>query len=187
MRLFTEAIRKINALFSERRTKYVDGNPNDIVAEVFRELVKNTDDGRALNATHAFDMVFDVESRIPGNPSRVVDLDEKTCSCMMFQDLGYPCVHACIAALTAGVDIETLCIFERRIGALRMVYANGIVPVDIDSIEPEDLDPPTVQRQRGRPMIRRIRRQIEEQKRANFCSLCHERGHNKRTCPLNVA
>ena len=183
-RLFITVIQKINAMFAERREKYAAGNETDIADRIFAKMVKRTEDGRKLEARHASGPVFDVQSCEGSDASRVVNLETRECSCMKFQDYGYPCKHACSAALQAGVDIPSLCIDERRVGALRRVYAFGIIPVDLLTIPSIPLEPPIVQRQAGRPKANRIRRWDEGRpKRINLCSLCGETGHNKKTCP----
>ena len=139
--LFVRAIQSINANFAEKREKYADGNAADIVDDVLAKIVSNTDDGRKLRPRSVFGPVFEVDSRVAGNATRIVDLERRQCSCMMFQDLGCPCVHACSAALLAGVDFPPPCVNERRIGALRMVYEFGVIPVDIETIHPVHLEP----------------------------------------------
>ena len=182
MRLFVKAIQKINVRFAERREKYANGNETDIVDDVFATIVTNTEAGRRLDVISASDDVFDVQSRPGSNASRTVNLLSRECSCNLFQDLGYPCPHACSATLHVGVDIPSLCIDERMIGSLLMVYDTGIVPVDIDNVPSHVLEPPLVQRQAGRPMVNRIGPQHEDRPtRINHCSVCNERGHNKKT------
>ena len=184
MKLFVKAVRKINATFEEKRALYANRNPADIVDKVWAVVVKNVEDGRRLAARSVGGNIFDVDSQAGSSLSRTVDLGARTCSCLLFQDLGYPCIHACSAALKAGVDIATLCIDERRVGSLQAVYQFGIVPVDLETIQPMALLPPLVQRQTGRPKVKRIRSRIEDsQKRVYFCSFCHKRGHNVKTCP----
>ena len=98
--------------------------------------------------------------------------------------LGIPVLHACSAALKRGIDIDSLCIIERRADLLREVYEAGNVPVDIETIQPIPLEPPVVHRQAGRPKGNRYRRQNEEgPKRVYFCSICGLSGHNSQTCP----
>ena len=110
------------------------------------KLVKRVEDGRKLEARRVSGSVFDVQSWVGSDTSRTVDLERRLCSCMKFQDYGYPCNHACAAAFLAGVDITSLCIDERRVGTLRRVYEMRIIPVDIETILPIPLEPPLVQR-----------------------------------------
>ena len=184
MKLFVKVIQKINATFEERRAFYGTGNPTGIVDNVWAVVAKNIEGGRRLAARNIFGDVFNIDSQAGRQISRIVDLGKRTCSCMLFQDLGYPCIHVCSAALQGGVDIRALCIDERRVGALRRVYEVGIIPVDIETIQPIPLEPPVVHRQAGRPKVKRTRRKNEDHpKRISFCSLCRQSGHNAKTCP----
>ena len=188
LRFFLDTLRKINELFHERRQKYEGMNNDDIEPSTFASIIRNTEDGRRLECINVFRMKFQVESWVAGSALRDVDLECRECSCKQFEDLGYPCVHACSAALFSGVRIPSLCIPERRVGSLQMVYAEGIVLVDMESVRPQILASPLVQRLPGRPRIKRIRRAEEDRpRRVVFCSFCGRRGHNFRTCQENYA
>ena len=128
-----------------------------------------------------------MSSRVPdAKASRTDNLQTRVCSCKLFRDLGDQCPHACSDTLHAGVDIPSLCIVERMIGSLLMVYDTGIVPVDIDNVPFHVLEPPLVQRQAGRPKVNRIGPQHEVRPtRINHCSAYIERGHNE-TYPKNL-
>ena len=185
---FVETLRKVNGMFARRREKYRAMPPDDIVENVLAELAQNGEVGRRLEARNVHGLVFDVQSRVAGRAARVVDLSRRECSCKMFQDLGYPCVHACSAAIMAGVDVPSLCIEARRVRALQAVYARGVVPADIEDVPSEPVLPPIPRRLPGRPHVSRFRPAHEtRQKRENFCSKCHRSGHNRTTCPENVA
>ena len=184
MKLFVKAVQKINTTFEQRRVFYANRNPVDVVDEVRTVMAKNIEDGRRLSSRSVDGNVFDVDSRAGGSLSRTVDLAARKCSCLLFQDFGYPCIHACSAALKGGVDIQSLCIDERRVGSLQAVYQFGIIPIDLETVQSMALLPPLVQRQTGRPKVKRIRSQNEyRQKKIHFCSFCHKRGHNVKTCP----
>ena len=187
-KLFIHAIRKINATFAERRDKYANKDPGDIVDNIFAVLMKNTEEGRKLEARRVSEHDFDVDSRVGTDASRTVRLAGRTCTCMLFQDLGFPCVHACSAALKANIDPRTLCIGERQVGALQAVYQFGVIPVDIETVPSMALLPPLVQRAAGRPRVIRIERRDDGgQTRVNCCTLCGQPGHKKHTCPQNYA
>ena len=188
LKLFVKAIRKINATFAERREKYANADPTDLADTIFPTLAKNLEDGRRLEARTVDGISFDVDDQPGSLAQRVVNLTERTCTCMMFQDLGIPCPHACSAAFKANVDYRTLYIDERRVGSLQAVYRAGIIPVDLERVEPVALLPPLVQRQAGRPKVKRIRRPNEDRpRRIYLCSLCGEAGHTRKTCPHNFA
>ena len=107
-KLFMKAIQKINARFAERREMNTAQDETAIVDWVLTEIVKNNENGRRLEARRVSGPVFDVQSRVGSEASRVVNLETRECSCMKFQDLGFPCKHACAAAILAGVDIPSL-------------------------------------------------------------------------------
>ena len=188
LKLFMKTIQKINATFAERREKYATANPADLADTIFAIVAKNLEDGRRLEARTVDGITFDVDDQPGSQASRIVNLTARTCTCMKFQDHGFPCAHACSAALKANVDYRTLCIDERRVGSLQAVYRVGIIPVDIETIEPVALLPPLVVRQAGRPMVNRIRRKNEDLPgRIYTCGLCAGDGHTKKTCPHNYA
>ena len=94
-----------------------------------------------------------------------------------------PCV--CGSAVCPCRHRDT-CLDERRVGSLRAVYEIGIIPVDMETVVPEDVEPPVVHRQAGRPKTKRIRKRHEgKRKGIVFCTICGQSGHNKRSCPQN--
>ena len=68
--------------------------------------------------------------------------------------------------------------------SLETVYAGVIHPVLIDATRFDGLLPPITRAQAGRPKKVRLRNrsELESEDSPIICSLCHERGHNKRTC-----
>ena len=102
LRFFVMAIQKINETFSKMLEKYANGNETDIVDRILAEMVTRTEDGRKLEARHASGPVFEVQSCEGSEASRVVNLERRECSCMEFQDLGYPCMHACMRRCSPG-------------------------------------------------------------------------------------
>ena len=153
----------------------------DIVTKVLAEMARHTEKGRQLAARSVSGHIFDVQSRPGVDASRIVDLEKRECTCMKFQDLGYQCKHACAAALLADLDIPSLCIDERRVGALRRVYEFGIIPIDLETIPLILSERPPVQRQAGRPKVKRIRRRDEDRpKKIRFCALIGKQGMTRR-------
>jgi hypothetical protein len=71
--------------------------------------------------------------------------------------------------------------------ALKELFKRNIVPVVLDSVAYDgQTKPPVVtQRMSGRPKVKRIRRRSELLNAENSpvsCSICGQRGHNRRTC-----
>lgn len=95
--------------------------------------MKNLEDGRGLEARTVDGISFDLDDQPGSLAQRVVNRTERTCTCMMFQDLGLPCPHVSSAGFKANVHCRTLYIAERRVGSLQAVYRYGIIPVDLES------------------------------------------------------
>ena len=49
--------------------------------------MKNIEAGRRMVARNVFGNLFDVQTDVGSNSTRIVDLVARTCSCKMFQDL----------------------------------------------------------------------------------------------------
>ena len=112
-KFFMKVVQKIHATFPEIWEKHTNGNPADLVYSIFPKAVKNTENGRGVEAGIAAGHVFDVRSDTENGVVTVMNLDERTCSCNKFQDPGILCEHECAAALLADADIISLCIYER--------------------------------------------------------------------------
>ena len=115
--------------------------------------------------------------------------NKPVCSCGKWQDLRFPCKHACVFArkymnaanhhffhaYTAGVHRGSCLtrLFERNI--------NLVVreTVDFDGVT----KPPEVAKKVGRPKVNRFRRRIQAGPESGYkCGICGETGHNRATC-----
>lgn len=98
-----------------------------------------------------------------------VDLENKTCTCRVFDVLKVPCCHAIAARKVRDIDIYSLigeCYF---VGPWRKKYEQLVMPVpkERDTDVPEevqevDIDPPNTKRGGGRPRKVRIPSQGEQ-------------------------
>ncbi|KAD7479804.1 hypothetical protein E3N88_02940 [Mikania micrantha] len=114
-------------------------------------------------------------------------LDERSCSCRVWQVKGIPCVHA--AAFIAFIRdanwdkyVDSCFTVEK----FKAAYALEIAPmlakdqwVHIDT--GEKIYPPTIKRPPGRPRKNIIKSHDEPRKR-HKCSRCYEYGHHEKTC-----
>ena len=119
-----------------------------------------------------------------GDEEFKVDLGARMCSCLKFQNELLPCAHACAVVFAMREPpkayIDDCYKAERYCEA----YQQEIVLVlqkEVLGKRPRNLQPPRVQRNRGRPKKRRIPSRGEE-RRALKCSRCARIGHNRRTC-----
>ena len=114
-----------------------------------------------------------------------------SCTCGAWQDLLYPCCHACAVYkhhFNKSVhDVMDLVHPFYRYKSVHKLYEENVFPVCMDNLKHDGITkPPSVRGlQAGRPRIKQIRRRSEVVDPSTSkvqCSQCHQHGHNKRTC-----
>ena len=148
---FSMYIRKLNALFYERRTMYASMNPTGLPPEVSTKFMKSLNESRTLKVFRSSPSVFEVQSLHEPLSFRVVDFRDMSCSCGGFKEYGVPCRHMCAALLSTNTNPVRLVIPELRVQALQATYDGVTVPVDLHSLHDDGLQAPTDTRKRGRP------------------------------------
>ncbi|KAI3462424.1 hypothetical protein Pfo_019087 [Paulownia fortunei] len=128
----------------------------------------------------------------------IVFLNDKHCSCGMFQLCGYPCCHALIAIRYHRINVEDYVQgFFKKDMYLR-VYSHMVNPVprlhDFEEFGLGPVNPPNIKLNRGRP--KKVRRKdvnnrmdqdvISRIGLTHTCVICLMQGHNKRSCISNV-
>ncbi|XP_038698032.1 uncharacterized protein LOC119995596 [Tripterygium wilfordii] len=125
-----------------------------------------------------------------GDQDGQVDLQNKTCSCRVFDLDQLPCVHALAACRVRNISFNSLCSPYYTNEALMLAYAEAIYPVTIEDqrkvSENNVLLPPATRRQGGRSRQRRIP-SSGETIAVRICSRCRQRGHNRQTCKEPIA
>ncbi|EOA14825.1 hypothetical protein CARUB_v10028135mg [Capsella rubella] len=123
-----------------------------------------------------------------------VDLENKTCSCRVFDVLKVPCCHALAARCVRGVDIYSLVDYPYFIEPWQKRYEALIMPVpderdtDIPPVVHEvPVNPPKEKRGGGRPRKKRIpsqgeKRRVKKRVKPIRCGRCNGTGHNRKTC-----
>jgi hypothetical protein len=121
--------------------------------------------------------------------SHLIDIENKTCSCGIWQDTELFCVH--VMAYNRIIEKKSFKdILEMPLNPyytyqlLSKLYKENIFPVIIDSLTSDNTTKPPIQSEKrpaGRPKTKR------EQKRRRSeitvtCSNCGIDGHNKKTC-----
>ena len=127
-----------------------------------------------------------------GDQSYGVNLENRTCSCKWWDLSGVPCVHAVAAFGFVKTDpVEGVSAWYSK----RMwvnAYSYFIRPVGGTSMWPHTTNdpplPPILRKMPGRPRKLRIKHVTERVNavtrsgRMMTCSICWEKGHNKKTC-----
>ena len=181
--IFVCFVRQLNSLFYKRREKYAEMDDEAVPKNVAGVLDVFIDEGWDLDVTQHSATVFDVEKKSDPRGRRVVDLNAQTCSCGYFKEHGIPCRHICAALHAQGIDPRQFVIPERRVRALKAMYAGVTVPVETELLFNDGTLPPIGTKRRGRPKEKRIPSAAEKgPKRTVTCGKCGGRGHNARRC-----
>ena len=121
---------------------------------------------RAIPADENIVQVMDEEGK-----DWIVDLEKRTCTCLMFQEYGGPCGHAIMAARARGVDPYALFSTAFTFLTYRYTYQPPMHPISVRDLEPGlGCLPPLISRKRGRPKTTRIRKRERQQKKKTKCS-----------------
>jgi len=133
---------------------------------------------------------------LDGYKQHTVCLRKRECSCRSWMLKGIPCAHALAAMLHRQYDPHDFihpCYSKER---YLMTYSHFIQPMNNMPMWPESRNPlvapPVIKKMPGRP--RKLRRKEAGETKVSgklsktgltmTCSLCHVKGHNKRSCHL---
>jgi MULE transposase domain/SWIM zinc finger len=168
--------------FSERSTRklVLDGTLTDDAKRGFTRRYDLSRRWRVLQSSDVICQVIDDESS-----EYVVDFMAATCTCGKLQEYKSPCTHAIIALRYMKKDPYSLFDFRYTIKDYRMLYQRPLPPLLYDGLEVQDnIQPPIIKQQRGRPQKVRIRKRVHNQTRQYRCGnlWCKRLGHNKKKC-----
>jgi SWIM zinc finger len=88
-------------LFHDRKALFSQMGSNDAVygPAVQGKLTRNIDAGRGLHLIPSSEYIYLVKGNSSNLEEHQVDLQEKTCTCLYFQQRQFPCKHAARAIL----------------------------------------------------------------------------------------
>ncbi|KAI7725235.1 hypothetical protein M8C21_005641 [Ambrosia artemisiifolia] len=166
----------------QRQDSTFDGDDN---------MFANNDDQIRYSPVPSDNTVFEVRSE---KYSYVVNIDEQTCSCRLWQLSGIPCVHTVAALTFINKDPENFVSFWLKKDMFREAYKYPIKPLRGSAFWPKTDDikplPPKKRCMSGRPSVKRKRNADEKEKknpkvgigRKMSCQNCPGTGHNVRSC-----
>ncbi|CAE6096493.1 unnamed protein product [Arabidopsis arenosa] len=172
--------------------KKISRTVGDIPIAVERELLKRFKGGLGMTVLAVGRWDFEVVAK--DGEQFLVSLEQQTCSCLEFQKIRIPCVHAMAAAHDRNLEFRTLVGEMHRLEMWSPTVQESILPVrDPSEVDvPEEirvlcLMPPKTKRPPGRPPKLRIHSVGEyegnnKSKQPNKCGRCGGVGHNRVTC-----
>jgi hypothetical protein len=169
------------------------------VAYLVRDLKKIWDDCAGYkvlhgNEQHQFTIVrlSKTSKEIP--KKYALNIDQYTCECGQWQDMGYPCIDA-MAYFRLHKKYSFSYVISEYVDALYRyetqyeMMKDNINPVCMETIAPDGCTLPpqgNEKRMSGRPRKKRFRKRprtaCDPDESPIVCSRCHEAGHNIRTC-----
>ncbi|CAL8154867.1 unnamed protein product [Prunus armeniaca] len=179
-----EGIRqKLMVLNSQRRIE-AEKWTTILCPEMETRLWENAEAGRTRVVRHSSFTVFEVFA----DYFVMVDLEQRTCSCHLWQIDGFPCTHAVAAILAKKDSVYDYVECYYRTYFFRKAYESPIFPIPYigkglgsNSFAVGVVLPPITKRPAERPPTKRIKA-FAEFKRPLKCSRCSVIGHNRKTC-----
>ncbi|XP_010485036.1 PREDICTED: uncharacterized protein LOC104763351 [Camelina sativa] len=178
-----EFSRKMLARWFESRRKKILRTVGDIPIAVERELLKRFKGGLGMGVLAVGEWDFEVTSK--DGKQFLVSVKDKTCSCMEFQKLKFPCTHAMAAAHDRGLEYMTLVGQMYRISTWTPTVGTSILhvqdPAEVSCLlESSDNEETT----RETPEVAHplCRRGNNKSRQPNKCGRCGGFGHNRVTC-----
>ncbi|CAL8167841.1 unnamed protein product [Prunus armeniaca] len=179
-----EGIRQKLMVLNSQRLIEAEKWTTILCPEMETRLWENAEAGRTWVVRRSSFTVFEVFA----DYSVMVDLEQRTCSCRLWQIDGFPCTHAVAAILAKKDSIYDYVECYYRTDFFRKAYESPIFPIpDIgkglgsNSFAAGVVLPPITKRPAGRPPTKRIKA-FGEFKRPLKCSRCSVTGHNRKTC-----
>ena len=116
----------------------------------------------------------------------MVDLTNKTYTCMHFQGRNLPCSHACQVCQEHNLDLESYVSPVYTIKTYRSLYLDrhAMRPIRLQDL-PSDAHrlAPMIQKGKSRPCRKRLRREaLKRGKRPKHCQICRSTEHDCRRC-----
>lgn len=199
--LLLEGIRKkVMTRMHTRRQKRLNWT-NEIMPKILKKINDQCAWAKHCELSIANSAEYQVDDK---SMSYIVNLEQKTCECRIWDVSGIPCRHACCAILHNRNKVEKFTDKSYRKEKYMLSYAELIHPIPdhrlwppLEDVVPQTLMPPELRRLPGRPRKNRRREAWEsantggEDGPANptqyrvsrgRCKICGEIGHNKRTC-----
>ncbi|WMV42098.1 hypothetical protein MTR67_035483 [Solanum verrucosum] len=172
---------------------------NTWICDISPMAMKVLQDNTAKSMKCSIEWNSDTGYEVLHGPYRhVVDIQRQICSYRAWMLKGIPCSHAITALHHRKLDPINYISYWYNRETYMKTYNNFIQPVMNLKMWPESQNisviPPPVRKMPGRPGKKRKKEQGETSKTGKLskrgiemsCNTCHNKGHNKRKCPLGA-
>lgn len=147
---------------------------------LMRELDKEFQESRRYRTAPADDFIAQVF--LPSGPSEIVKWQESKCTCLEFQDRGFPCRHAMAMSRDARLSSYDKISLYYRLETYRATYLVALHPIQAEGLSSsDDCAAPVLVATKGRPRKQRIRHD-RPSTRTYHCSQCGSPNHTRRSC-----
>ncbi|XP_074281764.1 uncharacterized protein LOC141606508 [Silene latifolia] len=165
---------------------------SEICPRIKAKLEKEKLEAAHCDVLPSHDHLFQVEHNLD---KLTVNLEAKTCTCKKWDMCGFPCCHAIAAIFFCHTEAEEFVEKCYKRDVYLKAYSPSIPPCEGERHWPRiecPLQPPFMKVGPGRPRKNRIKGPHECPKKPGkltrhgiemTCSLCQNKGHNKRRCP----
>lgn len=141
-------------------------------------------EGRTWRVNKCFNDIYDIFS----TPSVMIDIRKRICTCLIWQNNGFPCSHAAVVLYRFSLPVKNFIEKYFHVDHYRKSYEKLIYPIpstsvaDFDLTKREEVLSPVTKRQPDRSRKKRFRSRGEVVKRIK-CGRCEKIGnHNRKTC-----
>ncbi|XP_078436600.1 uncharacterized protein LOC144707369 [Wolffia australiana] len=176
----------------QARSKPIIDMLEEIRGAVMQRVEDNKKKSRTCTLRHAGKYQFEVTDL---GSRFVVDLLRRTCSCRYWEIRGIPCPHAITCIHWIKEDPVIFVSEWLKKDVYQLAYSYGIPPMNGQNLWSEAdgsyVFPPLVRKQPGRPKLKRridvsekepMVQRLSKKGVHMKCSLCHQVGHNRKTC-----
>ncbi|KAH6575073.1 hypothetical protein BASA60_005195 [Batrachochytrium salamandrivorans] len=182
LNFFNNWLSKVTKLMFSKNKLY-NNLSSQIPENIQRRFNENKRKGLQRQIHQSAEFGFEVVNQANGH-KRIINLTPKTCTCGKFQEYQFPCHHAAVVFVKAGLSPIHFMEASYYTASLKAIYSNPVTPVVLDDIVPGDIVLPlAITRRAGRPKSMRIRSRGETNFEDQYtCTVCGNKGHNRRTC-----
>ncbi|KAK2637901.1 hypothetical protein Ddye_025696 [Dipteronia dyeriana] len=186
-----ESLRRMMMLRFHEKCEEIEKLQDSVYSYARERLNENEKEGRKLQVIHGMREYYETLDNFSNKV--IVNLNEKTCDCKMWEISGIPYKHATVVFCFNRQFVHESVDWYYSKEAFKLTYSGCINPVPEERpefAEEEIIEPPKKHPKVGRLKKNRRREPDEEPARAKFsrrCTNCHHLGHNSRTCSKAAA